>query len=113
MAARAPATRAVAPAPAKTVAVAPAVVEKPAVSKPAARTTRKKPKRVSSPQPAVPPARSAPREVRSAVRVIAGPEVETIQRRRFALAGAALALVAIGGGVLLGVGGRTLKEGLA
>ncbi len=111
MAARAPATRAVAPAPAKTVAPAPAV--KPAVSKPAARTTRKKPKRVSSPQPAVPPARSAPREIRSAVRVIAGPEVETIQRRRFVLAGAALALVAIGGGVLLGVGGRTLKEGLA
>ena len=36
-----------------------------------------------------------------------------LERRRFALAGAVLALVAIGGGVLLGVGGRTLKGGLA
>ncbi len=48
-----------------------------------------------------------------APRVAAVSEVEVLSRRRFALAGVALALVAVSGGVLLGVGGRTLREGIA
>jgi hypothetical protein len=47
--------------------------------------------------------------MRSAAVVVAV-EAEPLERRRFALAGIALALVAVGGGVVLGIGGRTLRE---
>ncbi len=52
----------------------------------------------------------APGCVAGAARSIAVPEADVLQRGRFALAGVVLALVAVGGGVLLGVGGKSLKD---
>jgi len=66
---------------------------------------------VATPAWVVTPSHTAPREAWPVQRAgVAVPEAEVLQRRRFALAGVVLALVAVGGGVLLGVGGRTLKE---
>lgn len=106
---QAPAAQSVAPAAAPAVKPAPAVVQKPVVQKPAPRA-KKTPKRtsapVSSPARVALPTHFAPRDVpRGAVAV---PEVEAIPRGRVALAGVALALVAVGGGVILGVGRRAL-----
>lgn len=81
---------------------------RPAPKRPARRKT------APAPVPVVAVARDiwARRDVWPAPRV-AAPAVERLERGRFALAGVVLALVAVGGGVLVGVGGRTMKEGIA
>jgi hypothetical protein len=99
----------------------PALVDEPAVAKkPVLRTTprsaRKRPAAkkaapVTRPPKVATSAGSAAHDVWQAPRAaVSVPRVEMLQRRRFALAGVALALVAVGGGVLLGVGRQTLKE---
>ena len=61
----------------------------------------------------VTPWHTAPREAWLTPRATIAVPDDPLQRGRFALAGIVLALVAVGGGVLVGVGGQTLKEGLA
>ena len=89
----------------------PAVVrrERPARKQPVA----KKSEPVASPSWVLSPWHTAPREAWLTPRATIAVPADPLERGRFALAGLALALVAVGGGVLLGVGGRTLKEGLA
>lgn len=108
----APAAQSVVPAPA-TRSVTPAVVSKPVsttkpvVKKQPARAARKPaPAQLATP---VPSARRDVWQLRRAA-VVFAVEAEPLERRRFALAGVALALVAVGGGIVLGVGGRTLRE---
>ena len=119
---RAPVVQSAAPAPVVTTAPAPVAVEQPIVKKPVRRAApkpaRKKRPVAQKPRPVASPASvalPAPREpwpplARTATPILAA---EALERRRYALAGLVLALVAVGGGVLVGVGGRTLKEGLA
>ena len=114
-----PAIRSFTPAPAATAAPAPVVQEPPAlrttppVKKKRPVVRKQKPAPVSSPTPSVSPPRSAPHDVWHAPRAaVAVREVEVLPRGRLALAGAALALVALGGGVILGVGGRTLRAAI-
>ena len=89
----------------------PAVVrrERPARKQPVA----KKSKPVASPSWVLSPWHTASREAWLTPRATIAVPADPLQRGRFALAGVVLALVAVGGGVLVGVGGRTLKEGLA
>lgn len=112
---QAPAARSVPSARVATTAPAP-VVKKPARSAAPPPVTKRpavrKPAPASSPSHFVPRDIWALQDVRSAPRA-AGPTAEVLERRRLALAGVVLALVAVGGGVLLGVGGRTLREGIA
>ena len=113
--ARAPVVQSVASAPVVTAAPSPVVQKpKPAVVKkqrPARKQpVAKKPEPLASPSWVVSPSHTAPREAWPVPRAaVAAAEVDALQRGRFALAGAVLALVAVGGGVLVGVGGRTLK----
>ena len=97
----------------------PALVDEPAVAKKPAlraspRPVRKRPAAkkaatVNRPAKVATSAGSAAHDVWQAPRAaVAVPQVEVLQRRRFALAGVALALVAVSGGVLLGVGRQTL-----
>ena len=76
----------------------------------APRAVVQKPAPASSPALVVTTRHPVPRDLWPASRAAAVPAVDVLQRRRFALAGVALALVAVGGGVILGVGGRTLRE---
>jgi hypothetical protein len=117
---RAPVVQSVAPAPVVTTAPAP-VVERPLARKPVRRAA---PKPAKKQRPAVQKSKPAPSptavvSTRPALRepwpplpriTEPVPAAESLDRGRYALAGLALALVAVGGGVLVGVGGRTLKE---
>lgn len=115
---RTPVVQSVAPAPAVTTPPAP-VVEQPAAKEPARRAATKPAKKQ---RPAVQRAKPAAAPVSVVLPVLREPwpplprlalrtsAADVLERRRFALAGVVLALVAVGGGVLLGVGRRTLKE---
>ena len=113
--ARGPAAPSIVPAPAAKK-LAPAVVRRPVVKERATRAA-KKPVQASSPGRSAPPVPSSVRrdvwQLPRGAFVVAAAQAEPLERRRFALAGVALALVAVGGGVILGVGGRTLKEATA
>ena len=116
---RTPVVQSVAPAAAATTPPAP-VVEQPVTKRPARRATKPKPAKQKRPalrksEPAAKPASIVLPALREPWPPLAGlatrtPAADVLERRRYALAGVVLALVALGGGVLLGVGGRTLKE---
>ena len=115
---RTPIVQSSVPAPVATMAPAP-VVEQPVAKQPVRRATPKPAKKkrpavqeaepAASPAPVVLPALREPWPPLPRA-TTAAPAAEVLERRRYALAGVVLALVAVGGGVLLGVGGRTLKE---
>jgi hypothetical protein len=97
----------------------PALADEPAVAKNPARRVAPRPVKkrpaakkaapVTRPAKVVTSAGSTARDVWQAPRAaVSVPQVEVLQRRRFALAGVALALVALSGGVLLGVGRQSL-----
>jgi len=97
----------------------PALVDEPAVAKSPARRVAPRPVKkrpaakkaapVTRPAKVVTSPGSADRNVWQAPRAaVAVPQVEVLQRDRFALAGLALALVALSGGVILGVGRQSL-----
>jgi hypothetical protein len=73
-----------------------------------------KPKPQPKPKPATPqPVDTVPRDSAPMPRGGVLPPAEVLERSRLVLAGLALLLVALGGGVVLGAGGRALAEARA